>query len=84
MRVYRVYSMNEEGRILLAHEVRCNDDLAALAEAEKYSEDNATEVWEGGRLVARVKLSNAELNAQDSQVFIVDCCNSRSTNLLKP
>ena len=42
------------------------DRRPALAEGERLSDKSAVEVWDGSRLVARVKPGNAALNAQDS------------------
>ena len=43
----------------------CRDDLDALDEAVRRAGKSAVEVWHGARLVARVKLGNAPLNARD-------------------
>jgi hypothetical protein len=67
MRHYRIYSLDDQGRISFAHETQCPDDLAALSEGEKLSDHGAVEVWEGSRLVARVKAENAPLNSKDHQ-----------------
>lgn len=66
MRNYRICSLDDVGRIFHAFELSCRDDLNALAEGERISEESAVEVWDGARLVARVKQGNAALNAQDS------------------
>ena len=42
-----------------------NDDLAALAEAERLSATHTIEVWEGDRKVARVKKGNIALACTD-------------------
>jgi hypothetical protein len=65
MRGYRIFLLDSQGHIYLSHEVECRDDLAALAEGEKLSSKSAVEVWEDGRLVARVKAQNMALNAED-------------------
>ena len=67
MRRYRICALDEAGRVSHAHEFDCRDDLLALAEGERLSHANAVEVWEGSRLVARVKPGNAPLNAQDAR-----------------
>jgi hypothetical protein len=62
---YRIYQLDGEGRIALARGVSCPDDLAALAEAEYHSAGHPVEVWQGARLVARVKADNLPLDAAD-------------------
>lgn len=62
---YRVCILDAEGRIVLSRAADCTDDLAALAEAEGESSGQAVEVWDGKRLVARVKADNAPLSAAD-------------------
>jgi hypothetical protein len=62
----RICSLDPQGRIFQAFELSCRDDLDALAEGERLSDKSAVEVWDGSRLVARVKPGNAALNAQDS------------------
>jgi hypothetical protein len=66
MRNYRICSLDVQGHIFDAFELVCRDDLDALAEGERLSDKSAVEVWEGCRLVARVKPGNASLTAQDS------------------
>jgi hypothetical protein len=44
-----------------------NDDLAALLEAERLSASHTIEVWEGNRLVAKVKKGNVPLSESDRQ-----------------
>ena len=67
MRRYRICALDEAGRVSRSLNFDCRDDLLALAEGERLSNANAVEVWEGSRLVARVKHGNAPLNAQDSR-----------------
>jgi VCBS repeat-containing protein len=66
MRNYRICSLDVQGHIFYAFELACRDDLDALAEGERLSDDSAVEVWDGSRLVARVKPGNASLTVQDS------------------
>ena len=63
---YKLYCLDRSGHIVSARDVAARDDLAALQEAEKNCEKHAVEVWQGGRRVARVKISNAPLAAGDS------------------
>ena len=65
MKQYRVYSLDQAGRIALAQDVHCRDDLDALTWAENAVGREGLEIWEGARLVARVKPDNAPLNAGD-------------------
>lgn len=65
MQHYKLYSLDARGRIAQAHDFECRDDLAALAEGEKECADHNVEIWQGSRLVARVKQGNAPLNTQD-------------------
>lgn len=65
LRTYRINSLDITGRIAFAHEIACRDDLDALAEGERCCADNALEIWDGARLVARIKQGNIPLNAQD-------------------
>ena len=67
MKNYRVYSLDSNGRIGLAQDIPCQDDLDALALGEKLAAETAVEVLEGSRLVARIKLGNAPLDAEDSK-----------------
>ncbi len=66
MHRYRICSLDVQGQIFDAFELACRDDLDALAEGERLSDKSAVEVWDGSRLVARVKPGNAALNTQDS------------------
>lgn len=62
---YRLYCIGETDRIVSARSFHAEDDLMALQQAEAACEKNAVEVWQGARLVARVKLRNAPLVASD-------------------
>jgi len=53
------------GAVARSREIRERDDLAALEQAVRHSARHAVEVWQGPRLVARVKLGNAPLDATD-------------------
>ena len=65
MKYYRIHSLDGDGRVAFAQGYNCADDLLALAEGERHSEKHAIEVWEGMRLVARVKAGNKSLDASD-------------------
>ena len=54
-----------QGAVAKSHTVRCGEDLDALAEGVRKSVAHAIEIWQGRRLVARVKLGNAPLNSAD-------------------
>lgn len=62
---YKFYRLDVSERIVSSKDVAAPDDLAALKEAENDCEEYAVEVWQGARRVARVKLDNAPLNAED-------------------
>lgn len=53
MRHYRIYCLNEKGRILRARDAECTNDMAALAEPEP--EHYPVEIWEGSRMVAMLR-----------------------------
>lgn len=65
MRVYRLNALDIAGGILFMRNYRCRDDLEALAEGERICTLHQVEVWEGPRLVARLKRGNAPLDARD-------------------
>ena len=65
MQQYKICSLNPVGHIEFAHDINCRDDLDALAEGERISSSNDVEIWQGARLVARVKQGNAPLTAAD-------------------
>lgn len=65
MRLYRLNALDIAGGILFVREHHCRDDLAALAEGERICTLHPVEVWEGPRLVARLKRGNAPLDTRD-------------------
>ena len=65
MKLYRIYSLDQQGQKAGLKEVRCRDDLDALAEGEKAARDTGVEIWTETRLVARVKEGNAALTMND-------------------
>lgn len=67
MNSYDIYRLYGGARSVNKRSVECRDDLEALAEAKRQSRDEAVEVWEGGRFVARVKQGDAELTTTDPQ-----------------
>jgi hypothetical protein len=54
MRMYRVYCFDGAGRILQADWVEAADDDAAVAAARDLMNCPVVEVWDRGRLVARI------------------------------
>ena len=62
---YSFRSFDLQGAVALSQKQACRDDLAALEEGARRSRKCAIEVWDGARLVARVKLGNTALNAAD-------------------
>ena len=67
MTSYSIYSFDAQGRVALSFDIRCRDDLDALSQGVICSERHAVEIFEGSRLVARVKLGNAPLDTEDAQ-----------------
>jgi hypothetical protein len=66
MSFYSFHSIDVRGATALSQNIVCGDDLEALAEGVRRSGKSAVEIWHGPRLVARVKLGNAPLNAGDT------------------
>ena len=53
MASYKIYQIDDRGHIFRpAIEFDCHGDDVAIAEARKYLDGHAVEVWEGGRHVA--------------------------------
>ena len=67
MNHYLIRSLDRQGCVALAQAVLCRDDLDGLAQGEAHSYRNDVEIWQGTRLVARIKLGNAPLDAQDAR-----------------
>jgi len=65
MKQYRVYSLDKAGHIAQAQNVECRDDLDALEWAQAAAGRDGLEVWDGARLVARVKPHNSPLETGD-------------------
>ena len=65
MSFYSFRSADLQGASALLQNVMCTDDLGALDEGVRRSGKSSVEIWHGPRLVARVKLGNAALNAAD-------------------
>lgn len=64
---YAIRSVDEEGAVLLTQRLACSDDLEALAEGVRHAGHHAVEIFDGSRLVARVKLGNAPLDSRDAR-----------------
>ena len=67
MNQYIIRSLDRQGCVALAQSVLARDDLDALAQGERRAGLNEVEIWQGARLVARIKLGNAPLDAQDGR-----------------
>ena len=67
MTSYSFRSFDLRGADALSQNLACEDDLAALAEGVRRSEKWSIEIWDGARLVARVKPGNAPLDATDTR-----------------
>jgi hypothetical protein len=64
---YSFRSIDLRGAVALSQDLVCSDDLDALAEGVRRSRNSSVEIWHGARLVARVKLGNAPLDAGDTR-----------------
>ena len=51
MPTYRLYCLNDEGRIVHRYDVDCADDFEAFKEAHEFCGDSAIEVWLGSRRI---------------------------------
>ena len=67
MTCYSIRSIHDDTSVVVSRSVRCKDDLAALDEGVRRSVGHAVEVWQGERLVARVKQGNAALDSSDNR-----------------
>ena len=54
VRDYRVYYLNENGRVVRRETIRCESDERALALLDKRREEPIVELWDLGRLVKRL------------------------------
>lgn len=62
MKLYRFCCLEPDGRISQSFFLSCLGDLEAIAEAESVAKRSLVEVWDGGRLVARVTPQNQRPN----------------------
>jgi hypothetical protein len=51
---YKIYVLNSENRINLAHDFIGDDDSEAMREAELFAEANSVELWQGSRLISYI------------------------------
>lgn len=65
MRKYRLNALDVVGRVLFVRDFPCRDDLEALEEGERTCRLHPVEIWDGARLVARLKKGNAPLATND-------------------
>jgi hypothetical protein len=65
MSLYSFRSCDSQSGVALSYRIPCKDDLDALAEGVRQSDFHAVEIFQGTRLVARVKLGNAPLDPTD-------------------
>lgn len=54
MRDYRVYYLDENGRVLRREALRCNSDEQAIALLDQPRPEPVVELWDLGRLVKRL------------------------------
>ena len=67
MSTYSIRSFHHDTSVVVSRSFRCKDDLAALDEGVRRSVGHAVEVWQGERLVARVKQGNIALDSSDAR-----------------
>ena len=65
MATYKLFLMRGGGPVG-QQERECHDDLEALEAARDLCGDHAVEVWQGERLIARVKHRDEPLNVRDA------------------
>jgi len=54
VREYNLYCIGTDGRIEKRHDIRANDDLAALDQARQLCHEYEIEIWQGDHIVTRV------------------------------
>ena len=54
MAEYRVYVIGDDGHIVSAHPLICDDDAGAVEQATAFLADRSIEVWSGDRFVIRL------------------------------
>lgn len=54
MKVYRICSLDGDGKVLHCFKLACRDDENALEEGLSICANNEIEIWEGERLVVRL------------------------------
>ena len=62
---YSFHCFDARGTVAQSQRIICRDDLDALDEGVRRSAGHAIEIFQGSRLVARVKPGNAPLTASD-------------------
>lgn len=65
MKHYRIYSLDTGGRIAAAQDIEFTDDSDALDWAQKARHREDMEIWQGSRLVAKIRAGNAPPNSGD-------------------
>jgi hypothetical protein len=54
MREYRLYCLNEQGKITASHEITASSDEDAVAQAKAMELPARCELWDHGRMVAKL------------------------------
>ena len=62
-RVYRVYSINEQGHFAGSTVITAGSDDEAKSIVQKMLDGTDLELWEGGRMVARLALTSPSPDA---------------------
>jgi len=65
MRDYSFHCFDARGLVARSQKIACRDDLDALDEGVLRAAGSAVEIFQGARLVARVKPGNAPLDTTD-------------------
>jgi hypothetical protein len=65
VRLYRVYTLGEDGRVAgPPHLIECDDDSAAMREAQRILNDRVLEIWNLTRLVAKLEPLRRRLHSE--------------------
>ena len=51
---YRLYCLNDQGKITKSHEIHASSDNEAVAQAKAMNLPDTCELWDHGRMVAKI------------------------------
>lgn len=63
---YRLYFLDERGRIVRPLDLECDTDQQALTLAREHRRQHGMELWQGTRLVGRIPSPAADVPAESS------------------